>query len=128
DETTSVTTSLAIQGQATDTAATFTTAAYNISLRSKTTAAVPCTPLAWTTLDEAGPAERTPDLSSVLQEIVTRPGWASGNSVVLIITGTGKRVAKAYDEDHAGAPLLHVEYSTSGGSGTTPPTITSFMP
>jgi len=32
---------------------------------------------------------------------------------VLIITGTGKRVAKAYDEDHAGAPLLHVEYSTS---------------
>ena len=113
DETTSVTTSLAIQGQATDTAPTFTTAAHNISLRSKTTAAVPWTPLAWTTLDEAGPAQCTPDLSAVLQEIVTRPGWASGNSVVLIITGTGKRVAKAYDEDHAGAPLLHVEYSTS---------------
>src|SRR5207244_11296716 len=69
-----------------------------------------------------------PDLSAVLQEIVNRPGWVGGNAVVLIITGTGKRVAKAYDEDHAGAPLLHVEYSTSSGSGTTPPTITSFTP
>jgi len=113
DETNSEATSLTIQGQAIDTAPTFTTATRNISLRPKTTAAVPWTPLAWTTLDEAGPAQRTPDLYSVLQEIVNRPGWVGGNAVVLIITGTGKRVAKAYDEDHAGAPLLHVEYSTS---------------
>ena len=113
DETTSEATSLTIQGQAIDTAPTFTTATRNISLRPKTTAAVSWTPLAWTTLDEAGPAQRTPDLYSVLQEIVNRPGWVGGNAVVLIITGTGKRVAKAYDEDHAGAPLLHVEYSTS---------------
>src|SRR2546427_9062316 len=89
DETTSVTTALVIQGQATDTAPTFTTATRNISLRPKTTAAAPWTPLSWTTLDDAGPAECTPDLSAVLQEIVNRPGWASGNSVVFIITGTG---------------------------------------
>ncbi len=37
-------------------------------------------------------------------------GWASSNSLVILISGTGKRVAEAYNGDKAGAPLLHVEY------------------
>ena len=38
------------------------------------------------------------------------PGWSSGNALALIVTGTGERVAEAYEGDQAGAPLLHVEY------------------
>ena len=54
----------------------------------------------------------TPDLGAVVQEIVSRPGWAAGNAVVLIVSGTGHRTARAYDGKPAGAPVLHLEYTT----------------
>jgi hypothetical protein len=60
---------------------------------------------------EAGLDQQTPDVSSVIQEIVNRPGWTSGNSLVIIITGTGKRVADSYNGNQAGASTLHVEYT-----------------
>ena len=67
-------------------------------------------PLPWTTMGEAGPDQRTPDISQIIQEIVSRPDWSSGNSLAFIITGTGKRVAESYNGDQGGAPLLHVEF------------------
>ena len=48
----------------------------------------------------------------MLREVVGRPGWASGNALALVITGTGHRTARAYDGKPAGAALLHVEYAT----------------
>jgi hypothetical protein len=112
DETQSETTNLLIQGQAADNAATFTTTASNISGRSRTSATVAWTPPAWTLISEAGANQRTPDLATPLQEIVNRAGWASGNALALIITGTGHRTARAYDGKPTGAPLLHIEYTT----------------
>ncbi len=53
---------------------------------------------------------QTSDISSIVQEIVDRGGWASGNSMVLIVEGSGKRVAEAYDGESANAPLLVIEY------------------
>ncbi|UJS18672.1 MAG: hypothetical protein L3J17_06365 [Candidatus Jettenia sp.] len=103
--------SLIIQGEAANNAAPFTSTNGNISSRSKTIAAVPWSPAAWTTIGATGPDQRTPDISSVIQEIVNRAEWSSGNSLVIIITGTGRRVAKSYNGDQAGAPLLHVVYS-----------------
>jgi hypothetical protein len=47
----------------------------------------------------------------VIQEIVDRPGWSAGNALVVIVTGSGKRVAESYNGLPSGAPLLHVEYS-----------------
>jgi len=110
DEVQSEVTSLTIQAQAADNAPTFTSATGNVSLRARTAAAVPWSPSAWTAVGQVGPDQRTPDLSAVIQEIVDRPGWASGNSLALIITGTGHRTAKAFEGDSTGAPLLHVEY------------------
>ena len=110
DETSSVATTLIIQGQAADNAATFLTSAFNISSRPRTAAAVSWSPAAWTAVGAAGTAQRTVNLASVIQEIVSRPGWLNGSSLVIIITGTGKRVAVAYNGEQAGAPLLHVEY------------------
>jgi hypothetical protein len=54
---------------------------------------------------------KTPDLTAIVQEIVDRPGWASGNAMAFILQGIGRRTAVAYDQDSAKAPLLHVEYN-----------------
>jgi hypothetical protein len=102
--------SLTIQGEDADNAGAFSDWTGNISSRPLTAAAVSWSPPAWTTVGEAGPDQRTPDIASVIQEIVNRPGWSSDNAMVLIITGTGERVAESYDGNSAGAPLLHVEY------------------
>ena len=40
---------------------------------------------------------------------LVRPGFVSGNALVLIVTGTGKRTAESFSGDAAGAALLHVE-------------------
>jgi PKD repeat protein len=101
-------TSLTIRGQAADNPATFSTSSI-VSTRPRTTAAATWSPAAWAVLNEAGANQRTPDLSAVIQEIVNRPGWASGNSMVILINGTGHRTAWAFDGLAAGAPLLHIE-------------------
>jgi hypothetical protein len=111
DETHSVATSLFIEGQDTDDAPAFTSFNGDISSRPKTGAAVAWTPVEWMTRGEAGVDQQTPDISSIIQEIIDRLGWGSGNSLVVIITGTGERAAESYDGDSAGAPLLHVEFS-----------------
>jgi len=107
---TSDTTFLTIGGENVDNATTFTTGSKNISLRQRTTAVVSWSPVPWTTSGAAGPDQRTPNIASIIQEVVNRSGWSSGNSVALIITGTGRRVAMSYDGSTTGAPLLHVEY------------------
>jgi len=107
---TSAATSLTIKGQAANNAPTFTNILHDITTRPTTTAVVPWSPPAWNTVGEQGSAQRTPNLASVVQEIVNRPGWVSGNSMVFIITGTGERVAYSYDGDRCGAAVLHIEY------------------
>ncbi|MEE9423976.1 MAG: SBBP repeat-containing protein [Methylococcales bacterium] len=119
DETHSGATTLLIQGEATDNAPTFTNARANISSRDRTNTAVDWEPVSWITVGEAGSDQQTPDIASVIQEIVNRSGWSSGNSLAIIISGTGTRTAESYNGDAAAAPILHVEYTT--GNGTNPP-------
>ncbi len=119
DEAQSEATTLTIQGEASDNAATFTSTSRNISSRSRTTAAVTWSPVTWSTVDANGPDQRTPSLAAVLQEIVNRPAWASGNSVAIIVTGTGHRTARAFEAASTAAPLLHVDYTTSPGNTPT---------
>ena len=97
-------TSLTVQAEAINNAPTFTTATSSISTRTKTTAAVAWAPASWNNADEGGPEQHTPDLASVVQEVVDRPGWAEGNAMAFIITGSGKRMAKSYERDLNGAP------------------------
>jgi hypothetical protein len=102
-------TNLSIRAQSADNAVTFGTKAFNISTRPTTSASVAWAPPSWTTSGLAGPAQRTPDLSPVLQQVVNRPGWASGNALVLIVTGSGRRTAEVFE---SGAPaILHLEYA-----------------
>jgi hypothetical protein len=53
---------------------------------------------------------KTPDLSTIVQEIVNRAGWVSGNAMAFIIVGSGERVAVSYDQSPGASTLLHVEY------------------
>jgi hypothetical protein len=116
---TSETTFLMIQGEAADNAATFTTSEGDISARPRTSAFVAWSPEVWLVKDVTGPIQRTPDIASVIQEITLRPGWQSGNSLVILITGSGMRIAEAYDGRPFAAPLLHVEYALSDNSKPT---------
>ena len=119
DETSSKATTLFIQGEASSNAVAFTTTKQNVSSRLKTTKSVIWSPAAWLQLKAMGADQRTPNLTPIVQEIVSQSGWVAGNSLVMIITGTGKRVAEAYEVDHAGAPLLHIEYTMPTNSANT---------
>lgn len=104
--------SLVIQAQQADDPTTFTSATNNISSRlTGGSASVSWSPAAtaWAVGGAAGPDQRTPDLSAVVQQLVNRSGWAPGNALVLIVTGTGRRTAEAFDSGFP--PVLHVEYS-----------------
>lgn len=120
DEKNSGSTYLTVEGQNTDNAPTFTTTNSNISSRARTAAYTLWSPPAWDTTGEAGPDQRTPDISPIIQEIVGRTDWANGNSLVIIITGTGERTAESYKGSPSAAPLLHIEYSTEPTPSPTP--------
>ena len=54
----------------------------------------------------------TPDLKTIVQEIIDRSGWNSGQSMAFkIVFSEGERIAKSYDGESGQAPLLHVEYN-----------------
>ena len=125
DETHSGTSSLMIEGQASDDVPPFGSAIGEVTSRTRTFASTAWSPPVWTTVGEQGSDQRTPNIATSIQEIVNRPGWAAGNSLVLIISGTGTRTAEAHNGDAAGAPLLHVEYSTSAPPTEPPPAPTS---
>jgi hypothetical protein len=118
---TAVPVSLTIQGQAADSPPTFATPNGNISSRPRTSASVSWPVPPWPTANVAGAEQRTPSLSAVIQEIVSRAGWASGNALALIITGSGTRVAKSFDI--GGPPILHLEYTLGGPPANQAPTV-----
>jgi hypothetical protein len=61
----------------------------------------------WRTLDEIG---------AVIEEVVNRPGWQSGNSLAVILKGIGDEWGRKYvtsaDEDPELAPRLVITYTT----------------
>lgn len=102
-------TSAVIHGENVDNSLTFTATNGNISSRSKTTTSVNWIPVAWNTVDEK---QNTPDIKNIIQDIVNRSGWASGNALSLLITGSaGTREAEAFEGESAAAPRLYVTYS-----------------
>ncbi len=113
DEATTEATRLTLHGQAADTAASFAANDRDISSRPRTKASVTWKPKPWRKVGEAGIAQRSPDVAAILGEIVNRPGWRAGNAVAFLITGSGKRVAQAFDRAPRGAPVLVFELENS---------------
>jgi hypothetical protein len=117
-----------IRAHAADNAPGFTTAAFNASSRPTTTASTAWAPGAWSGIGVSGPAQLTSNFASVLQELVNRPGWVSGNAAAIIITGTGKRTAESFDGGgQAAAAELTVSYTVAPG-GDAPPSVSVTAP
>jgi hypothetical protein len=128
DETSSESTSVTIAAQAADNAPAFSTTAYDLTSRPLTAATVAWNNIpAWNSVDEK---HQSPDIAAVLQEVIGRSGWQPNNSIVLVISGAGNRIAEAYDGEAANAPLLHVVYTTGAAPTATavPPTNTPVPP
>ncbi|MFK8010348.1 MAG: MopE-related protein, partial [Saprospiraceae bacterium] len=111
DDTDSGTTNLMIYGEATDNALSFTSSDFNITSRPTTAASVNWIPPAWNAQGEAGANQQTPDLSTLVQEIVDRAGWLENNSMGFIISGIGIRNAYSYDGSSSNAAVLHIDFA-----------------
>jgi hypothetical protein len=107
--------SLIIEGELSPNPATFSSTSSDISSRPTTTAQVAWDIPQWMTVHAKGPEERTPDISSIIQEIVNQDGWA-GNAIVLMFRdnpakpSAGTREAESFDGSASEAPLLHISY------------------
>lgn len=111
DEISTVATSLTLRTELTGDALPFTATPNDLSARTTTTAAVPWNPPPWTGVGEAGSDQQTPNLAPLVQQVIDRPDWQTGNALVVIVDGVGERVAESYDGDPVGAPLLRVEFT-----------------
>jgi len=111
DEVGSGTTNLVLYGENIDNSTRPTNTVNNISQRDKTTAFVNWDNVpTWETAGEATDDQKTPDLSTIVSEIVAKEGWVNGNALTFIVTGSGKRTAKSYEGSSPEAALLHIEY------------------
>jgi hypothetical protein len=111
DESQSEATVVNIAAEAVDNAASFTTTANNLGSRALTPLSVPWQPAAWTA-GQSNATQRTPNLAGLVQEVVSRPGWASGNAIAFLISGTGHRTANAFDKSGSAPARLTVSYTS----------------
>ncbi|MFL2555316.1 MAG: VWA domain-containing protein [Gammaproteobacteria bacterium] len=110
------TASYTIQGINADNIGQFTSAANDISGKTKTSASA-----TWAMTgnnaeddwDQADTAYQSVELKSIVQEIVNRSGWSRKNNMGFVITGTGTRIAESFDSDPSKAPRLVVKYDDS---------------
>jgi hypothetical protein len=108
--------SLIVEGELSPNPVEFTSSNRDISSRATTTASALWDIPQWGQ-QAAGPAERTPDISHIIQEIIDQDGWVAGNAMVVILKDNpvnpsqGTREAESFDDDYSRAPLLHIEYT-----------------
>ncbi|MEX0861824.1 immunoglobulin-like domain-containing protein, partial [Nitrosopumilus sp.] len=105
---------ITIYGHDTISAPTFTNDNGNISSRLLTSESVMWNIPKWKD-EKSGPAQQTPELKSILQEIIDKPGWSNGNSVAFIFTdGMGSdKDAHSFDSSSSKAAVLHIIVSDS---------------
>ncbi len=107
-------------GQDIDDAPTFASSGSNLSNRTETSSSVVWAIPHWSSVSDEGASQLSADLSNIVQEIVDRAGWASGNDIVILIrtqSGSGYRTAESYDGESASAPEISITYSQD----STPP-------
>jgi hypothetical protein len=112
DGSSSDTVSLKIEGEKIADSPFFTETDSNFSSRTRTTANVSWSPPDWAA-DTAGAEQKTPDLATIVQEIIDLPGWASGNHMtffISLIDGAAKRPAftKTAQNDSGTSAVLEI--------------------
>jgi len=107
-----------IFGESSDNAQKYAKSKYNITNRTETNTSVAWNIPVWNTVGIQGIEQRSPNISSIIQEIIARTGWVSGNALAFILkagsnctSSACQRRAESYDGSNANAPLLHIEYT-----------------
>ncbi|MBC8770607.1 immunoglobulin domain-containing protein [Arenibacter sp. BSSL-BM3] len=109
DETDTGSTSVTIRGDDSDNANVFSSSNYNISSRTLTSASTVWNNIpSWNTVGQSGVNQQTPDITTIVQEIVNRGGWSNGNAMAFVINGSGERTAEAYNGDSSKSPVLTI--------------------
>ncbi len=83
---------MTVYGEDVGNAAAFSETAYNISNRQKTIENAVWEIPEWVATGDSGLAQQTPELGSIVQAIVNREDWGSGNSMVFILAPSGSTV------------------------------------
>ncbi|MEA3500748.1 MAG: LamG-like jellyroll fold domain-containing protein [Candidatus Marinimicrobia bacterium] len=107
DEDRTTETNLNIYAQYTGNALEFNDNDYDITQRAKTSNSVQ-----WNNVDPAAVGETltSPDISAIIQEVINREDWSSGNSLAVIINGEGQRIVESYNGDSNNAPILNISF------------------
>ncbi|HLA67863.1 MAG TPA: metallophosphoesterase [Acidimicrobiia bacterium] len=116
DEVSTGTADLTIRAQAAGNPVAFA-GTRGVTSRPTTPESVHWVPAPWRTVGASGPDQRTPDLSPLVQAVVDRSDWTDGNSLALVVTGSGTRTAESFEG--TGAPMLHIQWTNGGGTTTT---------
>ncbi len=109
--------SVIVEGELSPDPVDFSSGNPNISSRATTTASEVWDIPQWTAVRSAGQDERTPDISSIIQEIIDQDSWAAGNAMVVILRDNpanpsqGTRESEAFDGEASLAPVLHIDYT-----------------
>lgn len=105
--------------QAADNAGTFTTGASDLSNRTRTNNSV-----LWDSADLGADGTlrfNTPNLATIVGEVISRPGWVSGNALVFLWQGNADTARdltiKSFDTSAADGPELTVVYQLPGATG-----------
>lgn len=105
--------SVQIYGNDVDDAATFSNAS-DFNNRVLTSAKVNWAPGSWTVDSNYN----SPEIKTIIQEIVNRAGWAANQDMAIIVHHEGSssnyRYAYSYNGNPADAPKLHIEYTAGG--------------
>jgi len=102
---------LEIRGENSDNPGTFISTPYDVSSRPNTIASIPWTITQQWIINNKYPS---PNISIIIQEIINRPEWHTGNSIVIKFygTNTNRREAESYRGESTAAALLVVDYTT----------------
>lgn len=83
--------------------------------RALTSAGVDWDPTGW----QRGNSYDSPEIKTVIQEVIDRAGWSSGNALMILHRDDGSGHSSTnyfavYSYDYGGPPGLHIEYTTGG--------------
>lgn len=110
-------TSVRIFGELTHDSVAFSIVDFDITSRPLTASSVVWADIPlWSMVGESGPDQLTPDLGTIIQEIVDQPGWTAGNALSIIIfpepitDNSGERTAESRNGVASAAPQLTVNF------------------
>jgi len=113
-----------VSGQAADNAGVFATSSGNLNNtnRPRTTAVSSV----WNQTSIVGETDYSIDVTSCVQEIINRAGWASGNALVILVDPNTTNSQDewqdyyAYDNTPSKAPKLDITYTVGGATSLLP--------